>query len=105
MRPCSSETDELERLEGAHCRLASALECAGILAVRIRQVERRAPAELLKAIRPAQDELGTLVDKLDAAHSLLQQLLDERQSRRAERERDGPGERELSPAQTAPKTA
>lgn len=60
-RPSRNEERRLEALEGAAGLLAQARDATGVLAIRLRQIWRRAP-ELAHVIEPADQELGDIVD-------------------------------------------
>jgi len=83
-RPSKRDARRLEGLEGATALLAQALDAAGILAVRIRQVARRAPA-LRELVDPADEELCTIVDACDQAQELIGGVLAEGQAERSEK--------------------
>jgi len=82
-RPSRSEEKRLEALEGIAALLSQVLEATGILAVRLRQVQRRAP-ELARVINPASEELRLIVDSCDDARRLLGEVLEMEQARRRE---------------------
>jgi hypothetical protein len=78
-------------LEGASMQLYSALQSAGLLAVRLRQIQRRAPG-LLDILRPADEEIARLVDACDRAHQLIAGQLAADQATRSERDPGRKGE-------------
>ena len=80
-RPTKGEAVELERLERAAGKVAGAQEAAGIVAIRLRQVLRRAPA-LRELVVHGQGQLTAIADALDEAHELLCAVLDEKQRER-----------------------
>ena len=80
-RPTKAEEVELERLERAAGMLARGQEATGILAIRMRQVERRAPG-LRELVRAGQSQLVVIADALDEAHALLGEVLDEKAKER-----------------------
>ena len=85
-RPSQAEQARLEALEGASALLYSVLDSCGVLAIRLRQVLRRAP-ELGHLICPAIEELTMVVDRCDQAHELLKAVLVEEQVGRSKRNR------------------
>jgi len=80
-RPTKAEAIELERLERAAGMIARAQEEAGIVAIRLRQVQRRAPA-LRELVVQGQGQLTALADALDEAHELLGAVLEEKRAAR-----------------------
>ena len=68
--------------------LHSALDSCGVLAIRLRQVLRRAP-ELGHLVCPAMEELAMVVDRCDQAHELLKDVLAEEQAERSNKNRRG----------------
>jgi hypothetical protein len=83
VRPTKAESEELEALERASGRIATAQEAAGILAIRLRQVARRAPA-LSVLVGAGQVQLTALVDALDDAHGLLSGVLGQKHQDRSQ---------------------
>lgn len=83
MRPSRAESRELEALECASARVAHAQETAAIVALRFRQVERRAPG-LSELTRTGQAQITQMVDALDEAHELLAQVLNEKHQVRSQ---------------------
>jgi len=61
--------------------IARAQEAAGIVAIRLRQVQRRAPA-LHELVIQGQGQLTAMVDALDEAHELLGEVLEEKAAER-----------------------
>jgi len=84
VRPTKAEAAELEALERASGMIATAQEAAGILAIRLRQVARRAPA-LAVLVGAGQTQLTALVDALDDAHGLLGGVLGQKHQDRSEK--------------------
>jgi len=82
-RPSKAEALELARLERAAGMIAGAQEAAGIVAIRLRQVRRRAPA-LRELVVHGQGQLTAIADALDEAHALLGAVLEEKQRERHE---------------------
>ena len=82
-RPSRTEEDRLEALEGAAALLSGVQHASGVLAVRLRQVKRRAPS-LAELIGLASDELVRIVDGCDSAHELLKRILAAEQERRTQ---------------------
>ena len=82
-RPNKAAAIELERLERAAGMLATAQEAAGILAIRFRQILRRAPA-LDELVTAGQRQLTAIADALDEAHVLLAEVLEVKASERHE---------------------
>jgi len=80
-RPTKAEAIELKRLERAAGMIAGAQEAAGIVAIRLRQVRRRAPA-LRELVRMGQVQLTAMADALDEAHALLGAVLEEKAAER-----------------------
>jgi len=80
-RPSKAESVELERLEVASGMLAHALEVGGIVAIRLRQVQRRAPA-LHELIVAGQGQLTAMVDAMDEAYGLLHEVLSDKYAQR-----------------------
>jgi len=81
-RPSKTDARKLEALEGAAGLLAQARDRTGILAIRLRQILRRAP-EMARVIEPAGDELTAIVDYCDDARELLGEGLAFEQERRS----------------------
>lgn len=77
-RPSRGDARRLEALEGIAGLLAQALDAADVLAIRLRQVERRAP-ELGALIGPAREELALVVGRCDRAQELVRAILAEDQ--------------------------
>ena len=74
-RPLAKETQQLERLEGAMLCLVSAVDFAGIVAVRIALMGNRLSPRYDELVRGAEQQLGELVDLLDDAHVALREEL------------------------------
>ncbi len=73
-------------METASAVLADALRAIGILAIRLRQIQRRVP-HLTDLVNPGQQELARLTDDCDTAHELLGQILAEKQDDRRAKNR------------------
>jgi hypothetical protein len=71
-------------LEGAAALLAQALIATGTLAVRLRQIERRAPG-LIGLLEPADRELALIVDACDRAQELIGGVLAKGQAERSKK--------------------
>jgi hypothetical protein len=61
--------------------LADVLKATGFLAIRLRQIHRRAP-QLSALVDPGQAELSRIVDQADRAQELLGELLAQKQAER-----------------------
>lgn len=81
-RPSKAESIELARLERAAGMIAAAQESAGIIAIRLRQVERRAP-QLHELVTAGQGQLTAIADGLDEAHALLAAVLEAKHAERS----------------------
>jgi hypothetical protein len=75
---------ELARLERAAGMVANAHELTGLVALRLRQVQRRAPL-LGELIEAGQRQVTALADALDEAHALIDAVLTEKHEVRSER--------------------
>jgi len=73
-RPSKEDEQRLEGLEGVSALQDAVQTSAGVLAVRLRQIQRRAP-EVTEWIRLADEELARLVDSCDDAQELLAGVL------------------------------
>lgn len=80
-RPSKAESEELERLERASGLVAGAQETLEIIALRLRQVQRRVPA-LAELATAGQAQSGAALEALDEAHGLLSAVLTEKQAAR-----------------------
>jgi hypothetical protein len=80
-RPSRAAGIELERLECAAGQIARAQDLAGIVAIRLRQVQRRAPG-LQELLVTGQAQLTALADALDEAHTLVSAVLDKKAAER-----------------------
>ena len=83
-RPSKTEQAELEALESMAALLASIRQCNRVLALRIRQAERRALGHeyILAVLGPSHDELDSISASADGIRQLLRELLDTRQQER-----------------------
>ena len=86
-RPSRGEERELEQLETLAALSSSIIDAAGVLSVRLRQVQRRALGDeaLLKVLKPAGTQLAEIADQADDMHQVLRNLLDQRQRERQEK--------------------
>ena len=73
-RPSKSDEQRLAGLEGVSALLDKTQASAGILAVRLRQIQRRAP-DATEKLELADQELARLVDSCDDAQELLAGVL------------------------------
>ena len=87
-RPSKAESLELRRLETASALLYDVLTATGFLAIRLRQVHRRAP-QLVDVVNPGQQELARIVDSVDQARELLGAVLEEKQWERSRKNAGG----------------
>jgi hypothetical protein len=81
-RPSKAESLELRRLETVAALLYDVLTATGFLAIRLRQVRRRAP-QVIDVVDPGQQELARIVDNVDQARELLGAVLEEKQRERS----------------------
>lgn len=82
-RPSKAESLELARLERAQGMIAGAHELTGLVALRLRQVQRRAPL-LGELIAAGQAQVTALADALDEAHELIAAVLETKHEARSE---------------------
>ena len=73
-RPSRKDEHRLEGLEGVSALQDAIQRSAGLLAVRLRQIQRRAP-DVTEKLRLADEELARLVDACDDAQELLAGVL------------------------------
>ena len=73
-RPSKTDEKKLEGLEGVSALHDKIQTSAGILAVRLRQIQRRAP-DATEKLELADEELAQLVDSCDDAQELLAGVL------------------------------
>lgn len=73
-RPSKSDEGRLEGLEGVSALHDQIQTSVGILTVRLRQIQRRAP-QMTEWIRLADEELTRLADSCDDAQELLAAVL------------------------------
>ena len=73
-RPSKTDEKKLEGLEGVSALHDKIQTSAGILAVRLRQIQRRAP-DATEKLELADEELAQLVDACDDAQELLAGVL------------------------------
>lgn len=81
-RPSRTEAERLEMLEGISALQDAIQESVGILAVRLRQIQRRAP-DVMEWIRLADEELARLADSCDDAQGLIAAMLSIEQQKRS----------------------
>lgn len=81
-RPSRTEAKRLEMLEGISALQDAIQESVGILAVRLRQIQRRAP-DVMEWVRLADEELARLADSCDDAQGLIVAMLSTEQQKRS----------------------